>query len=163
VASTIRLMGDEAFKPVEPIAPRRVPISEEEALRVWSADCWACRYCEELVFFPPAFRAMARRFGNHGYFHPNWKADHSPLLIKRGASVDHIIAVTRGGAHEQANFVTACWECNIRKNNAEGWLPRPQRCGEPWDGMLAVFKGLTTAEPDAAERRWLRAIQKLSL
>lgn len=103
-------MDDEPLVSPVPIAPR-VPISEEIALRTWCADCWSCRYCEELVFFPPAFRAMARRFGNHGYYHPNWKADHSPLLIRRGASVDHVVAVTRGGEHSAANFVTACWEC----------------------------------------------------
>jgi 5-methylcytosine-specific restriction endonuclease McrA len=68
---------------------------------------------------------MARRFGNLGYWHPNWKADQSPLLIKRGVSVDHVVAVTRGGSHEVANFVTACWECNLRKSiGGARWLRR---------------------------------------
>jgi hypothetical protein len=143
---------------LEPIAPR-IAITPEQSLRVWTADRWTCRYCEELVFFPPAFRAMARRFGNHGYFHPNWKADESPLLIRRGASVDHVVAVTRGGAHGEANFVTACWECNLKKSNADGWAPSAETSSHRgWDGMLAVFKGLVAADPDAAERRWLKAI-----
>jgi hypothetical protein len=141
----------------------RLPISEEMALRTWIADCWTCRYCCELVFFPPAFRAMARRFGNHGYWHPNWKADHSPLLIRRGASVDHVVAVTRGGAHDDANFVTACWECNLRKGDQDGWVPKPRPTSGVWDGMLAVFVGLAITEPDAAERCWLKTIEAVGV
>lgn len=155
-------MESKDQQPIEPIAPR-LPITPEQSLRVWTADHWSCRYCNELVFFPPAFRAMARRFGNHGYFHPNWKADQSPLLIKRGASIDHVVAVTRGGAHDVGNFVTACWECNLKKSDAEGWSPTAAKPERSWDGMLAVFKGLAEAQPDAAERRWLRAIRSLSL
>jgi HNH endonuclease len=146
----------------EPIAPR-LAIKETQALQVWTADRWTCRYCEELVFFPPAFRAMASRFGNHGYYHSNWKADHSPLLIRRGASVDHVVAVTRGGAHAMENFVTACWECNLKKGNDEGWLPKPQALGTTWDGLLAVFKGLAAEGSDGSERRWLKAILSLGL
>lgn len=145
------------------VAASRLPISEEMALRTWAADAWTCRYCEELVFFPPAFRAMARQFGNAGYYHKNWKAEASPLLIRRGASVDHIVAVTRGGAHESVNFVTGCWECNLRKSNNDGWTAKPQRARGSWDGMLAVFKGLTVERPDESERRWWRAIKALSL
>jgi HNH endonuclease len=85
------------------------------------------------------------------------------LLIRRGASVDHVVPVTRGGVHDAANFVTSCWACNLKKSNEEGWLPRPQCTGVIWDGMLAVFKGLTTTEPDGPERRWLKAIDTLGL
>jgi len=143
--------------------PARIAVSKEFSLQVWTADCWRCRYCEELVFFPPALRAMAKRFGNRGYYHPNWRADEAPLLIRRGASVDHMLAVTRGGAHVLDNFVTACWTCNLSKSNHEHWTLRPQRMGEHWDGMLAVFKGLTASEADSVERDWLRAMTKLGL
>jgi hypothetical protein len=61
------------------------------------------------------------------------------------------------------DFVTACWECNLKKSNDEGWLAKPQRIGAPWDGMLAVFEGLTADAPDASERRWSKAIKALSL
>lgn len=161
-ALPLMAMAQPPTPTTEPVAPR-LPITETQALQVWTAECWTCRYCDELVFFPPAFRAMARRFGNRGYYHPNWKADRSPLLIRRGASVDHVIAVTRGGTHAIENFVTACWECNLKKSNDEGWLAKAQRVGAPWDGMLAVFKGLTADDPDASERRWSKAIKALGL
>jgi hypothetical protein len=155
-------IASEVPGPIEP-APARLAITPKQSLMVWSADSWTCRYCRELVFFPPAFRSMARRFGNHGYFHPSWKADQSPLLIERGASVDHIVAVTRGGEHDLANFVTACWECNLKKSNRTDWQPSAPVSKGPWDGLLAVFKGITTHEPDSAERRWLSAIRALGL
>lgn len=149
----------------EALAPKvaRLAITEQDSLRTWSRDRWMCRYCGELVFFTPTFRAMAKRFGNHGYWHPNWKADQSPLLIKRGASVDHVLAVTRGGAHELENFVTACWECNLRKSNDTGWTPVSPRADGTWDGMLAVFKGITEGTTDSAERTWRSAIVALGL
>jgi hypothetical protein len=144
-----------------PIAPKavRAPIAKAQALRTWSRDRWSCRYCGELVFFTPAFQALAARFGNHGYWHPNWKANESPLLIKRGASVDHVVAVTRGGAHDLENFVTACWECNLRKSNDVGWTPHAPRADGTWDGMLAVFMGITHGTTDGTERAWRRAIE----
>jgi HNH endonuclease len=152
---------DEAL----PVAPKaaRIAITEQQALLTWSRDRWTCRYCSELVFFTPAFRALATRFGNHGYWHRNWKADESPLLIKRGASVDHVVAVTRGAAHQADNFVTACWECNLRKSNDVGWTPVTARADGPWDGMLAVFVGITQGTTDGAERTWRRAIKALAL
>ncbi len=100
---------------------------------------------------------------NYGYWHPNWQADESPLLIKRGASVDHVIAVTRGGAHQLENFVTACWECNLRKSNDTGWTPVAPHADGMWDGMLAVSMGITEATSDSAERTWRRAVAALAL
>jgi 5-methylcytosine-specific restriction endonuclease McrA len=62
------------------------------------------------------------------------------------------LAVTRGGAHEPDNFVTACWECNLRKSNDVGWTPVAPRADGAWDGMLAVFVGITQGTTDNAER-----------
>jgi hypothetical protein len=152
---------DEAL----PVAPKaiRLAITEQQALLTWSRDRWARRYCSELVFFTPTFRALAKRFGNHGYWHPNWKADESPLLIRRGASVDHVVAVTQGGAHELENFVTACWECNLRKSNDGGWAAVATRADRTWDGMLAVFMGITQGTTDSAERTLRRAVEANAL
>jgi hypothetical protein len=59
--------------------------------------------------------------------------------------------------------VTACWECNLKKNNAADWQPRVVGAEHGWDGMLAVFKGLALSEPDAEEKRWLKAAARLKL
>jgi hypothetical protein len=106
---------------------------------------------------------MSRRYGNHGYFHTNWKATEAPLLIRRGASVDHVVAHTRGGTHTIDNFVSACWDCNVRKNDNEGWTPRDRPEGGSWDGMLAVFVGIAGDQPDDMEKKWLRAIDRCGL
>jgi hypothetical protein len=73
--------------------------------------------------------------------------------------VDPVLAVTRGGEHVLANFGTACWKCNLRKSNDTGFVPpvAPREDGT-WDGMLAVFKGITQDTTDSAERTWRRAI-----
>ena len=152
-------------EPNELVIAPRVAITPVEPLRTWSADCWRCRYCEELVFFAPAFRVLARRFGNHGYFHPNWKPNESPLLIKRGASIDHVLAVTRGGQNTLDNYVSACWECNLAKSNDAGWTPTPRQSSS-WDGLLAAFVGLARSGdyvPDATDKKWLHAVETLGL
>lgn len=95
----------------------------------------------------------------------------SPLLDELAASVDHLHAFAKGGAHDISNFATICPRCNARKGafsveqhrlRNPPWLVKGKH-GEPtaWDG-LAVFVVLArrTARPlTAAERGWLTALQ----
>lgn len=105
------------------------------------------------------------------YFDPQWRRDAAPLLDRLGAVVDHVEAVSRGGAHDDSNFVTACNKCNARKNSGRvedfekrtPRLPVKGKYGEPahWDGLSAVF--LAWAQPrrdelTANEADWLRAL-----
>jgi hypothetical protein len=108
--------------------------------------------------------------GPLAYHDPRWRRDRAPLLDHLGAVIDHVEAFSRGGAHSEANFVTACNKCNARKNNrvAEEFknnVPARQvkgKYGEPehWDGMSTLFIVLARDRRDltVSEKRWLAAL-----
>ncbi len=45
--------------------------------------------------------------------------------------VDHVIPVSRGGAHERGNLVLACPTCNLTKSNKMPWEWRPHQFHPP--------------------------------
>jgi HNH endonuclease len=79
-------------------------------------------------------------------------------------------AFSRGGAHDETNFVTACNKCNARKNNVivedfERAVPRKAvrgKYGEPehWDGFSTLFVLLARPRADlsVSEKGWLAAL-----
>lgn len=106
------------------------------------------------------------------YYHLHWTRDGAPLLDELGASIDHVEALSTGGACSEENLHTACWKCNVRKSNAalEKWNQRTKhkaikgRYGEPkyWDGFASLFVLLAERSPrqlSDAEREWLRALK----
>jgi 5-methylcytosine-specific restriction endonuclease McrA len=145
-------------------------------VRVFRRDCWLCTWCHRPVVFAPALRLLrefARERGHEGplaYHDPRWRRDRAPLLDHMAAVVDHREAFSRGGAHEESNFVTACNKCNARKNNvvAEDFKravpPRAVKgkYGEPqnWDGLSTLFILLARDRCDlpASEKGWLAAL-----
>jgi 5-methylcytosine-specific restriction endonuclease McrA len=126
--------------------------------------------------FAPALRVLellARERGHEGplaYHDPRWRRDRAPLLDHLAAVVDHVEAFSRGGAHDETNFVTACNKCNARKNNViakEFERAIPQRAvkgkyGEPehWDGFSTLFVLLSRGRHDvsASEKGWLAGL-----
>jgi hypothetical protein len=105
------------------------------------------------------------------YYHAHWTRAGAPLLDLLGAVIDHIEAVSVGGANAIENLATACNKCNGRKSAAplDKWGARQiemavkGKYGEPrnWDGLSSLFVML--AQRDAAvltagEKGWLRAL-----
>jgi 5-methylcytosine-specific restriction endonuclease McrA len=145
-------------------------------VRVFRRDGWLCRWCHRPVVFAPALKlleALARAQGHEeplAYHHPRWRRDRAPLLDHLGAVIDHVEALSRGGAHEEANFVTACNKCNARKNDsavhafkaAVPASPVKGKYGEPvhWDGFSTLFVLFARDATDltATERKWLAAL-----
>jgi 5-methylcytosine-specific restriction endonuclease McrA len=154
----------------------RLPLSHELQVRVFRRDRWLCHWCHRPVVFAPALRLLeefARRRGYDGplaYHDARWRRDRAPVLDHLAAVVDHVEAFSKGGAHDEANFVTACNKCNARKNNviAEDFKRAvPSRAvkgkyGEPahWDGFSTLFVLLArdSADLPTSERRWLAAL-----
>ena len=63
-------------------------------------------------------------------------------LLRAYPNVDHIQAVSRGGARlESHNHVTACTKCNEQKGDRSGWTPGPIRKDE-WDGLVSLYRPL---------------------
>lgn len=49
----------------------------------------------------------------------------------RRATIEHILPLTRGGAHTLANTILCCWDCNARKKN---------RTVEEWDAEREALR-----------------------
>lgn len=146
-------------------------------VRVFRRDGWLCHWCHRPVVFAPALRLLQRFARSRGHDAPlayhdlRWTRRWAPLLDHLGAVIDHVEAFSRGGAHDESNFVTSCNKCNVRKNNAavEDFVrasparPVKGRFGEPehWDGFSTLFTILAAgylSELTTSERRWLRAL-----
>ncbi len=138
----------------------RKNFSKTQQLAVWNRDAWHCRYCLAPVFFSPALKLLEELAPGHSYYHRNGKAGAMLPLFQWGwASVDHIRPVTRGGTNEESNLVTACWRCNLSKNDSAPETVAPPREITPdlaalrWDGLSSVYCRLSK-QPD----RWCRLI-----
>jgi hypothetical protein len=94
--------------------------------------------------------------------HPTWKAGEShPVFWELWPAVDHVIPVTRGGAHDESNFVTTSTNNNVAKNNSLlseiGWdlLPQPGP-EENWDGLVSWFRENVANRPDLLSHSQLK-------
>lgn len=156
---------------------RRTAVPYVVQVQVFYRDGWLCRWCHRPVVFAPAFRLIKELVQDHGYsnrlayFHKNWSRADAPLLDHLGAVIDHVEAHSKGGAHDESNFVVSCNKCNARKNSRDAKefkKDHPDRpvCGkhgEPkhWDGLVSLF--LMLAEQGialtAVERQWEMALR----
>jgi 5-methylcytosine-specific restriction endonuclease McrA len=120
---------------------------------------------------------MARLAKDRGHDRPlayhdrNWSRDGAPLLDHLGAVLDHVEALSTGGAHHESNFATSCNKCNARKNKASvdefkravPSRPVKGKRGEPihWDGFSTLFVLLAENHADLTrtERQWLAALR----
>jgi HNH endonuclease len=153
-----------------------IPISTQ--VEVLFRDAWLCHLCRRPVIFHLALKQLQHLVGSAlphlrvAYWQANWRRDAAPLLDELAASVDHVEAFSRGGAHDASNFRAVCARCNARKSaaNAETFLValRPWRVkgkyGEPkdWDGLSSVFVLLAAQTPEAlsvTERQWLKVLR----
>jgi len=126
---------------------KRRTIPKKMQIIVWKRDHWTCRYCNEPVFFNPIFKLFEEMSPGHGYYHPHGKAAVRVQFIeKRMASVDHIVPHKKGGSDSIDNFVTACWDCNLkyRERTREEGKPDPLPINEEaaklnWDGFSSLY------------------------
>lgn len=160
---------------------KRQAIPPATAAEVFRRDEWLCHWCRRPVILAQAMKFLRHELEQCGWtaspalFHPNWSRDGAPLLDELGATVDHVIAHKRDGAHSAENFVTACAKCNVRKNDRElrTWITRDKRnpvkgkYGEPrtWDGLSSVFVVLAKRYPSmlsVTDREWMTALTTTS-
>jgi 5-methylcytosine-specific restriction endonuclease McrA len=148
-------------------------------VEVFFRDGWLCSHCRRPTIFHLALKQLSEVVGAEfpelalAYWNPQWRRDAAPLLDELAASVDHIQAYSKGGAHDTSNFATICARCNARKSNRSSeehlavnkpWVVHGIH-GEPskWDGLASVFvyfarrceRSLT-----ATEQGWLREFER---
>src|SRR6266481_7043154 len=159
--------------------PKRVALSKKLQVLLFRRDGRLCRWCRRPVIFAPAMKYLARFMQEQGhrgllaYWSSAYRRDASPLLDELAAAVDHVTAFSAGGAHDESNFVTACYKCNTRKSASSSDAfhkrnpPRPPvmgMYGEPkaWDGFSALFIVLARqnrSELTRSEADWLEALE----
>jgi hypothetical protein len=157
-ASTLR--RDYPFAPEEPIRRQYGPV---ESTRVFVRDGFRDRYTGERLVFPPVLRVVSIALPAEFPFHPNWRTDVThPAYWEIGATIDHVVPVSRGGADEETNWVTTSMARNSAKMNWTlkelGWALQPPGSFAEWDGMLRWFLEYAARQPNilagTSVRQW---------
>jgi 5-methylcytosine-specific restriction endonuclease McrA len=157
----------------------RKPIPVALQAEVLFRDRWLCHLCQRPLVLHVALRLVQEFVRTRlpgvslAYWDPRWRRDVSPLLDELAASIDHVTAHARGGAHDVSNFAAVCARCNARKSakRTDAYLleARPWRVrgkyGAPkdWDGLSLLFLALAKDNPSAltpTERSWCDAIER---
>jgi hypothetical protein len=137
-----------------------------ESTRVFLRDGFTDRYTGERLVFPPVLRVLSIELPDQFPFHPNWKTDVThPAFWEIGATVDHVIPVSRGGPDNESNWVTTSMARNSAKMNWTleelGWALQPPGMTSEWDGLLTWFLEHTRKRPvciaGGSMRQWHRA------
>jgi len=147
-----------------PVTKRRYgPI---ESTRVFVRDGFTDRYTGERLIFPPVLRAVSTELPADFPYHPNWKTDVThPAYWEIGATVDHLLPVSRGGVDDDSNWVTTSMARNSAKGNWTleelGWALRAPGAFKEWDGLVHWFLEYARSHPEliatASMRQWHRA------
>jgi hypothetical protein len=162
-AASSLLKRDYPFAP-EPVTKRQYgPVA---STRVFVRDGFRDRYTGERLVFPPVLRVLSSALPEDFPFHPNWKTDVThPAYWEVGATIDHLVPVSRGGADDESNWMTTSMARNSAKMNwtlAElGWALHAPGDFREWDGLLRWFLEFTATRPaalaSASVQQWHRA------
>lgn len=151
-----------------PFTPRRRDkrnISDRDKLRVYLKDGFIDRYTGQQVWHPCALRLFAEFMPDLLPYHKNGRLDQCHILHwDLSPAVDHIVPVTRGGAHDAKNWITTSWGKNTIKSNMSldelGWSVHPQGDLKDWDGGTGWFLGAIERRADFSGKapfgRWHR-------
>ena len=140
--------------------------SESECTEIFIRDGFIDRYSGTQLVFPGTLRLLSRLLPLEFPYHTNWKMTETHMAYwELFPTVDHIVAVARGGADDETNWVTTSMLRNSAKSNWTleelGWqLVAPGDCRQ-WDGLMGWFIDFLEQNPshlaDKYFRRWQRA------
>lgn len=159
----------EGGYPHEPVVHRRQSIPAARAISVFIRDGFVDRYSGERLVFPGALKAIALQLPDVFPAHPNWKMSESHIAFwHQFPTVDHVVPVARGGAHDESNFVTTSMLRNSAKSNwlleELGWTIGPPGDLSNWDGLLADTLQLVELVPSLLDDKyflgWYKAAKR---
>lgn len=140
--------------PWERSTAARKGITTVRALRIFIRNRFIDRYSGSRLIFPGALLAIGKLLPDHFPMHPTWKAGESyHVFWELWPVIDHVRPVTRGGAHDESNFVTTSTNNNVAKGNALvselEWtlLPEPGP-EETWDGLVSWYREIVRLHTD---------------
>ena len=143
-----------------------------ESTPVFVRDGFIDRYTGERLVFPPVLRVLSSILPSDFPYHPNWKTDLThPAYWELGATIDHVVPVSRGGKDDESNWVTSSMARNFAKMNSTleelGWALLPPGDVREWDGLLSWFVLHAEAHPEVCAtgsmRQWHRAAKAVAL
>jgi hypothetical protein len=137
----------------------------EVLTRVFVRDGFIDQYTGTRLIFSPVLRLLSSVLPVEFPYHPSWKtAATHPAFWELGATIDHVIPVTRGGDDDESNLVTTSMPRNSAKMNYTpqelGWTLQKRGNFDEWDGLLRWFLQFTATNPGLRRddlRRWRRA------
>lgn len=89
-----------------------------ESTRVFVRDGFIDHYTAERLIFPPVLRVISAELPVDFPYHPNWKTNVThPAYWEVGATVDHLLPVSCGGADDDSNWITTSMAHNSAKGN----------------------------------------------
>ena len=111
--------------------------------------------------FPPVLRVVSLALPVEFPFHSNWKTDVThPAFWELGATIDHLVPVSPGGADDESNWVTTSMARNSAKMNWTldelGWTLQEPGDFQKWDGLLRWFLEYTASNPGLLRSGWVR-------
>jgi hypothetical protein len=155
------LKRDYPFAP-NPMTKRKYTVLQ--ATQVLVRDGFIDRYTGERLIFAPVLRVISAELPKDFPYHANWKTDVThPAYWEVGATLDHMLSASRGGADDDSNWVTTSMARNSAKGNwtlAElGWSLQAPGKFEDWDGLIHWFLEYTKDRPElmkkvAGIRQW---------
>lgn len=143
--------------PFDPPLDDRRNINKLDRARVFLRDGFTDRYSGERLFFPPVLEMISMRIPEDFPSHPHGKFSECHVAHwELYSSVDHLIPLARGGAHEMENWVTTSMMRNLVKSHWKledlGWELLPPGHLEEWDGLLQWFLRRVEVHGDLLDR-----------
>ncbi|QHE73883.1 HNH endonuclease [Rhodococcus sp. WAY2] len=140
--------------------------TERQCLRVFYRDGFLDRYSGTKLVHPGALRTLSKIIPDEFPAHPNWSMSQTHFAYwELFPTIDHVVPVTRGGADEEANWVTTSMLRNSAKAHWTldelGWPLVTAGSSTAWDGLTGWFVRYTDHHPQLAADpylgKWLRA------
>jgi hypothetical protein len=158
--AAVTLRSRYPFSPLTATSRRYTPT---QCMRVFVRDGFIDRYSGRRLVFPGTLRLLTKLLPIEFPFQSNWKTDACHFAFyELFPTIDHRIPVSRGGADDEANWVTTSMLLNSAKANFTledlGWKLHAPGEYKEWDGLVSWFLTWIDKDPsllsDAYFRRW---------
>lgn len=134
---------NEAYPPSVP-QTKRSTWPPFRAITVFLRDRFTDRYFGQPLVFPGTLRALSILLPQQFPYQQNWKQSQTPPAYwELSPTIDHIVALARGGSDDESNVVTTSMALNAAKANWRleelKWPTHRAPVSQTWDGLLAWF------------------------
>jgi hypothetical protein len=152
--------------PFEPRAISRRKYAQWQSTQVFVRDGFIDRYFGNRLVFPGVLSLLSKLMPEEFPAHRNWKMTECHIAYwELLPTVDHIDPIARGGADDEANWVSTSMLHNAAKDQWTlqelGWVLKPPGNMKTWDGMIHWYLETAAANlsmvATGSARGWHRA------